>query len=289
MLTSVVIPSFNEGDKLRLTVESLLLNTTGPVEIIVVDNGSTDHSSDFLLGDHDPRVTLVHSEERLGVVGARHAGAARAQGEILVFSDAHMLYPEGWLEPLLAELVGDVGLVGPGITIWGEPDGACAAGSTWTDMRLDAVPLVSDDNNPTDVGVVGGGCHVFRRELFEQLGGYDEGMVDWGMEDQELCVRLWTLGHRVRVVPAVRVQHYFREFVAYASWPHVTYNKLRLAFAHFSEARITRCIQALSGEPCFSEAFARVESSDVWDRRVTLDDKRLRDAEWYCHTFAPGV
>ncbi|MFM7040926.1 MAG: glycosyltransferase family 2 protein [Planctomycetaceae bacterium] len=74
MLTSVVIPSFNEGDKLRLTVESLLLNTTGPVEIIVVDNGSTDHSSDFLLGDHDPRVTLVHSEERLGVVGARHAG-----------------------------------------------------------------------------------------------------------------------------------------------------------------------------------------------------------------------
>lgn len=289
MLTSVVIPSFNEGEKLRLTVESLLLHTTGPVEIIVVDNGSTDHSSDFLLGDHDPRVTLVRSDERLGVVGARHAGAARARGEILAFSDAHMLYPEGWLGPLLAELEGEVGLVGPGITIWGEPDGACAAGSTWTDMRLDAVQLVPQDDKPRDVGVVGGGCHILRRDLFEQLGGYDDGMVDWGMEDQEFCLRLWTLGHRVRVVPAVRVQHYFREFVAYASWPHVTYNKLRLAFAHFSPTRITRCIQVLSDEPGFAEAFARVEGSDVWDRRAKLDDRRSRDAEWFCQTFAPGV
>lgn len=289
MHVSIVIPSFNEGEKLRQTVESLLNNTPGAFEVIVVDNGSTDGSSAFVQNQPDPRVKLICSPDRLGVVGARHAGAAQACGDVLVFSDGHILYPQGWLEPLVAALEGDVGLVGPGITRWGDPLGDCAAGSTWVDMRLDASQLLPNGDAISDVGVVGGGCHVIRRALFEQLGGYDSGMIDWGMEDQELCLRLWTLGYRVRVVPSVRVQHYYRETVDYASWEHVTYNKLRLAFGHFDAGRIERCIQQLATEPEFDRAYARLEASDIWDRRAALDDIRVRDAEWFFQTFVPGV
>ena len=289
MLVSLILPSLNEGERLQQTVVSLLRHTDVPFEIIVVDNGSTDGSSQFLRGDFDKRVGLLHSEQRLGVVGARHAGAAHAKGEVFVFSDAHILYPENWLAPLLSELVDDVALVGPGLTNWGDPDGPMVAGYGWRDLGLEVWPLQPAAEAAYDVGIIGGGCHVIRRDLFEKLGGYDIGMVAWGSEDQELCLRLWSLGYRVRVVPSVRVQHYFRESVEYATWPHVNYNKLRLIFQHFCPKRVEQSFQRLANEPGFQEAFAKIESSDVWDRRCLLDEKRVRDAEWFFREFVPGV
>lgn len=285
-LVSLILPSFNEGSKLRETVDSLRASTLQPFEILVVDNGSTDGSSDFLSDmSSDGPVRLLRTQTRLGVVGARHAGANEARGEVLAFCDAHMLFPHDWLTPLLAELVPEVGLVGPAISIWGNPDGPVACGSVWKDAALELEQVHPQCDEPTDVAIIGGGCHVMRRSLFRVIGGYDSGMVDWGMEDQELCLRLWVLGHRVRVVPAVRVQHYYREFSPYAQWSNVTYNKLRTVLTHFSEARVTRAVKAISQEPGFAEAFARVEESDVWDRRAALEDRRVHDSEWFFERF----
>ena len=284
---SLILPSFNEGEKLRQTVESLLANTRQSFEILVVDNGSTDGSSDFLrdLSPNDA-VRLLRTQTRLGVVGARHAGADQARGEVLVFCDAHMLFPRDWLTPLLAELSPEVGLVGPAISIWGQPEGPLACGSVWEKASLELAQIYLPNDEPADVAIIGGGCQVMRRDLFRELGGYDSGMVDWGIEDQELCLRLWTLGYRVRVVPLVRVQHYYRDFVPYAQWPNVTYNKLRMVLTHFSDARVTTSVKAISQEPGFTEAFARVADSDVWDRRAALEDRRVHDAEWFFARFA---
>ncbi len=133
--------------------------------------------------------------------------------------------------------------------------------------------------------MLGGACHVMPRTLFQSLGGYDPGMVDWGMEDQELCLRLWTLGHRVRVVPEVRIQHYYRDFVPSALATNLTYNKLRTIFTHFSPDRVTESVAAVSQEPGFAEAYERVAESDVWDRRAVLEGQRVRDAEWVFDKF----
>ena len=283
---SLILPSFNEGQKLQETVESLLVSTQQTFEILVVDNGSTDGSSDFLRkAPPDGLVRLLRTEHRLGVVGARHAGAAQARGDVLAFCDAHMLFPHDWLSALLAELVPGVGLVGPGIAIWGEPDGALACGSMWRNPALDLGEIQLDSHDPADVAMLGGACHVMQRTLFQSLGGYDPGMVDWGMEDQELCLRLWTLGHRVRVVPEVRIQHYYRDFVPSALATNLTYNKLRTIFTHFSPDRVTESVAAVSQEPGFAEAYERVAESDVWDRRAVLEGQRVRDAEWVFDKF----
>jgi glycosyltransferase involved in cell wall biosynthesis len=84
---SVIITTHNEGREVSLTVNDVLENAGCPVEVIVVDDGSTDGSCDNL----PDSVVLVKNEgKRLGVAPARNLGAKMASGEALMFLDAHM-------------------------------------------------------------------------------------------------------------------------------------------------------------------------------------------------------
>lgn len=285
-LISIVLPNYNEGTRLRETMISLAETTSSPYEVIVVDNGSTDGSSDFLVDGADDRATLIRTPDRLGVVGARHRGAAIARGDVLLFADAHLIFPPHWDQPMLDVLSEPgVGLVGPTVCNVGDLTGPFICGSVLVNAAMDVQhwdrPEATD---PFEVPAACGGCQMITREQFERT-PYDAGMVDWGMEDHEICVRLWMLGKSVKVVPSILVQHYFREFVPYARWENVTYNKLRAVFTHFGEDRIARCIQAIAVEPGFSDAYNRLQASDVFDRRAELDDQRVHDETWYFHRF----
>ena len=98
---SVIIPCLNEGNYLRQTVESLGMCSARPNEIIVVDNGSTDGCSDFIETENYPgSIRLFKLPSPLGVAQARNFGAAQATGDILIFVDAHVLFPQAWLPPV---------------------------------------------------------------------------------------------------------------------------------------------------------------------------------------------
>jgi glycosyltransferase involved in cell wall biosynthesis len=113
---SVMIISLNEGDALRSTVDSMSATLPPGSEIIVVDDGSTDGSTDFLRDQ--PSVTLLQPAERLGVAKARNFGAQHAHGKVLVFSDAHVTTPAGWCEPLVDLLAHpEVGAVAPAVSM----------------------------------------------------------------------------------------------------------------------------------------------------------------------------
>lgn len=288
-LLSIILPNFNEGVRLRQTIASLAETTRAPYEVIVVDNGCSDGSSDFLFENIDERITLIREPQRLGVVGARHCGAAHASGDVLVFADAHLIFPQNWDSPMLDALgLPGVALVGPAVCNIGELQGPYICGSVWANAALDVQHLDRPATKDSyEVAAACGGCQMITREQFQQT-PYDAGMVDWGMEDHELCVRLWMLGKTVRVVPSVLVQHYFREFVPYARWENVTYNKLRAVFAHFGPARVASCVGAIAVEPGFEEAFSRIEGSDIFDRRAALDETRVFDDDWYCRRFSLG-
>jgi glycosyltransferase involved in cell wall biosynthesis len=86
-LLSVVITAHNEGAEVLLTVEDVLQHAGCPVEVIVVDDSSTDGSCDNL----PEGVKLVHNDgKRSGVAPSRNLGAAEATGEAILFLDAHM-------------------------------------------------------------------------------------------------------------------------------------------------------------------------------------------------------
>ncbi len=291
---SAVVPSCNEGEKLELTVRSLLDGCGASIEIIVVDNGSTDGSADFI--DTAPwcasRVRLLRYADRLGVANARNTGAGAAQGEVLVFSDAHVLFPPGWDAPLLDALADPLaGIVSPLLAGWPGQHFTPCSGQRWTSPLFHAFEWLQPTSpEPHAVPLLCGALQMFRRATFETFGGYDSGMVNWGMEDQEICMRYWMLGLEVRSVPAVTARHFFRDAHIYpVAWYHVLYNDLRAVYAHFGPERVSRVVAALAPYEGFAKACADVQASDIWDRRVALDARRVHDDDWFMDKFGMTV
>lgn len=96
---SVVIPVYNEEDRLAACLRAVAAQTVRPCEIIVVDNNSTDNTAAVALAF--PGVTLVR-EPRQGVVHARGTGFDAVRGDIIGRIDADTLLPAGWVERLQA-------------------------------------------------------------------------------------------------------------------------------------------------------------------------------------------
>ena len=104
-MISVIIPTYNRERTLLRAVNSVLGQTYGNIELIVVDDGSKDGTADSLKEISDPRLRLVRTESNMGACAARNLGIAMAQGEWVAFQDSDdFWYPEK-LEKQLAALV----------------------------------------------------------------------------------------------------------------------------------------------------------------------------------------
>ncbi len=86
-LVSVIIPVFNTEKYVAEAIESILRQTYEPIEIVCINNGSTDGSLEILKSFGD-RIVLIDSKENLGISGGRNKGIEIAQGEFLAFLDA---------------------------------------------------------------------------------------------------------------------------------------------------------------------------------------------------------
>ncbi len=197
---SIVITSLNEGELLRQTVDHHLTRLPRGGEIVVVDDGSSDGSADFLSDSYEG-VKLLRPPERLGVARARNFGAEHAQGEVLVFSDAHVVVPADWSVPLLEVLARpEAGAVAPAISMMRSGGvGSTGYGQKWRDASLEMEWLGRQSGPQKDAPYPAPllcGCFLaLRHDLFREIGGFDAGMVLWGAEDSELSIRLWTLGY----------------------------------------------------------------------------------------------
>jgi glycosyltransferase involved in cell wall biosynthesis len=286
---SVVIPTLNEGTLLAMTTNSVLTQTRWPdFEIIVVDDGSTDGSTGPYERYPNPRVRLVRGGG-LGVARARNRGAGAASGEYLVFLDGHCRVSPGWLDGLAEALdAPDVAVAGPSFSQLNEPQPR-GCGMFWANPALDQhwyTPL--DGEPPYEVPLTTGACQAFRREVFDRLGGYDDGFTRWGSEDVEICLRGWLAGGRVVVHPAITVAHHFRESRNYdVDDVEITYNFLRMLYLHFTPPRIRLALRALEGNPCVSPALDRLHESDVFERRAALLGQRARDDDWFFRHVNP--
>lgn len=290
---SIVIPTLNEGDLLRMTIESVLEQTEYPdFEIIIVDDGSTDGSTeDYRCRAYKDLRLKVVDGGGLGVAKARNRGAELAYGEFVVFLDAHCTVSPDWLTRFAAALnAPDAGLVSPTFTRLQEtqPRGC---GLTWIDKRLDTAwfePL--DTHEVYEVPLNIGACQAFRTSTFFAIGKYEEGFNSWGSEDLEICVRAWLLGYRVLADPVATVAHYFREERNYEVDDFdVTYNVLRMLHLHFSAPRIRKIIRQFKDIPDLTKALDSLYQSDIFEVRARLVSQQKRTDDWFCETFAPAL
>jgi GT2 family glycosyltransferase/glycosyltransferase involved in cell wall biosynthesis len=209
---SIVMPVFNKVEFTQKAIESIRRHTSGSdYEIIVVDNGSSDGTVDYLAGEQD--ILCWRNEENLGFARASNQGALLSYGDTLVFLNNDTEVHGGWLDALLNELHSEpqTGIVGGRLLY---PDGTIqhagvAIGRDQIPFHIHRGlaadhPLVSERRC---YPVVTAACAAVRREEFYRLGMFDEGFVN-GHEDIDLCLRYRQGGQRVVYRPDCVVTHH---------------------------------------------------------------------------------
>jgi glycosyltransferase involved in cell wall biosynthesis len=190
-LVSVVIPTYNRAGLVRQAVESALAQTHAGVQIIVVDDGSTD-STLAALEPLRNDITYVFQENR-GRSAARNAGFALAKGEFLVFLDSDDLLP-----PTRLRLQASYLLEHPAI-------GAVFGRQEW----LNPAPWMARDAVYGDIDGIPLSSAMFRREVLLELGGYDQSFVQG--EDMDLLIRMRERGIQHAVLSEVVLYRRFHE------------------------------------------------------------------------------
>lgn len=175
---SIIIPSWNRAEIILRAVDSALAQTLADVEVIVVDNGSTDDTLDVLKRCDDPRLSVVVHETNLGASGGRNAGLLAATGEFVGFLDSDDELAPTWAQYLTAAAGTATWVATCGFAMVG-PDGA---------VRYEH-PAKS--LGPAFSGLVGpfqAGTFIVNRHVLTELGGYAEGLAY--SENTELALRL---------------------------------------------------------------------------------------------------
>ena len=212
--TSIIIPVFNKADFTFHCLRSLLREVNfADAEVIVIDNASADETPELLSHFRD-HVRVVRNEENRGFVDACNQGAAEARGRYLVFLNNDTVVLPGWLEALVetAERDERVGAVG---SMFLYPDGRVqeAGAVVWSNGEAFHYGWgkSAEDRRFTfarEVDYCSGASLLIRRELFEQLGGFDQRYAPAYYEDTDLCMGVRSLGRKVVYQPASRIYHY---------------------------------------------------------------------------------
>ncbi|HRK30869.1 MAG TPA: glycosyltransferase [Tepidisphaeraceae bacterium] len=182
MLTSIIIPMRNAEPFIAETVRSLLAQDTD-IEIIVIDDGSTDRSAEIVRSMHDGRIRLINGPQR-GISAAVNAGIAAARGELLCRCDADDLYPPGRLarQVMFLQTHPEFGAVCGGYrTI--DPKGHPVS-----EHNIDASPAEITDELKDGGGRSHMCAYLFRTGVVRQIGGCREWFIT--SEDADLQYRL---------------------------------------------------------------------------------------------------
>lgn len=177
-LVSVVIPNFNYGQYLGQAIESVLAQGYRPLDVVVVDDGSTDHSRD-VLRRYEGRLRVI-GQPRQGVSVARNRGVRESRGELVAFLDADDVWLPGKLERQVERLRVEpaLGLVHCAAQL------IDAAGRILSEVTEGVAGWVTADllQFRRSGVVTGGSGSVLPRAVFEETGGFDPRLstsADW--------------------------------------------------------------------------------------------------------------
>ena len=204
---SVIIVTYNHKKYMESCLTSVLANE--PLEVIVVDNDSTDGTPEFI-EENFPEVKVMRSPRNLGYGGGNNLGVRHAKGEYVVILNPDTKVDDNWLEELVKPLSKSRRLITtPKILLY---DGSAIntvgtivhfTGLTFTRGYLEPPEKY---NKPEYLSGISGACFAMRRDEYLELGGFDENFLAYN-EDGEFSWRAHARGFKILYVPTSIVYH----------------------------------------------------------------------------------
>jgi glycosyltransferase involved in cell wall biosynthesis len=198
---SVIIPTYNYGRFIAEAIRSALCQTYGALEIIVIDDGSTDDTAS--LANSFGTSIRYFRQENMGVCAARNRGVLESNGKFIAFLDADDIWEPTKIEKQVAKFGEDpeIGLVHCGMREFDSATGATV------EVHLEGAEgwLAEDIALSEQSVIVGpGGTIMVSRQAFEDVGGFDTRLKNG--EDWEFCFRVATK-YKIGFVPEVLVEY----------------------------------------------------------------------------------
>jgi glycosyltransferase involved in cell wall biosynthesis len=288
-LVSIVLPTYNGARYLRAAMESCLAQTYANLELIIVDDASTDETPAIVRGFDDPRVRYLRHETNRRLPAALNTGFAAARGAYFTWTSDDNLYAPDALHTLLDALRD-----GPALLAFADYVLIDEAGTPGARVRF------ADGFDPADGRTIGA-CFLYTRELAARVGAYDE--EAFLAEDFDYWIRAWkeTPFRHVHAAPYFYRQHgasltavhgKSRQAIAMSVLVQVKHDVVSPAQA---ATLLLRHAAVLHGKPPFlTRAAFRVlrlfTGENPYDRWNALRHRRfLREAEGVCAAYRSGT
>ena len=288
---SVVVPTYQRRDSIRRLLAALHEQTLAPTEfeVVVVVDGSTDGTREWLAEQHPPfRLNVLWSPNR-GRAAACNRGIAAARGDVLVLLDDDMC---PFAECLAAHLEAHAGH---------ERWGIVGAAPIFVDDRADAVKRFVASKFNTHLQKLARPGHEFsprdfytgnfsiRRDVLLEVGGFDEDFTRYGNEDVELSVRLRRAGVRLRFEPRAASRQAYEKGLAALANDTVDKGRTSVVLARKHPEVWKQLRLAAFDEAPRTRRFVRAGLLRATRQWPALQGLSVRCAEWLVRNRAPGA
>jgi GT2 family glycosyltransferase len=246
-LVSAIVVNWNGADCLDACLASLLSQTWPALEIIVVENGSTDGSRELLRSRYGSRITLIESPVNLGFAGGNNVAIRAAKGAYVALLNNDAVAAPGWVEALVEAAEADprTGMCASKVLVLGGNGVIDSAGLL---MSADGIGrgrgrLERDGEayaSAEDALIPSGCAALYRRAMLDEIGLFDEDFFAY-CEDSDLGLRGRLAGWGCRYAPTAVVHHaYSRSTAPYSAFKafHVERNRCFVVLKCFPASAI---------------------------------------------------
>jgi len=184
---SVILPTYNRASLLPKSIESVLPQSYLNLELIIVDDGSTDCTADLVNKINDSRISYIRHNQNLGAAAARNTGIKNARGDYLAFQDSD----DEWLPDKLEKQIGVISKENYEVgVVYCDMLRIDDSGYIWRWQSPDVTNgnLINENNLNYQVANLSIVTMLIRKECFEKVGLFDERFPRF--IDMELCIRL---------------------------------------------------------------------------------------------------
>jgi hypothetical protein len=214
ILVSIIIVNYNGKQFLEGCFKSILKQTYKNIEVIMVDNASSDESVEFTRKNF-PQVKIIENKENSGYAGGNNLGFKECKGEYIMVLNNDVYLQENLVEKLLDAYkeIPNLGAVQPMIRLMNDKKNLDACGSFWTNTGFNYhygiyknadLPIY---NKTFPVYSLKGVCILIPKNLIDKIGLFDDDFWCY-FEETDFCHRVWLAGYECWYYPKTFLYHY---------------------------------------------------------------------------------